>query len=290
MPTTEFLTKTYGGISHSLCIAYFCSLKYTVSMPLFDNARYDLLVDFGDSIKRVQCKTAKIYKDSKNPHYNRVRLGHGSQKCYKPTDFDLLWIITNEFAYLIPMSDIPITDNEEVVGISLSPKYNTFIVDIPFLSQKDPQRRLTTIPLSENEKKRIEQLYLSGESLKSTAMLMGLKESQVESYLYTHSIRKNHFITPEIENKILEMYKSGTLVAEIVKETGFTRAAIQKVVKGSGIPRRAPRINPEWKPQIIEMYKSGKGPLEISARFGIKRQAIASFIHRQKWLVDMPTS
>lgn len=51
-------TRKQGDIGLSEAIAYYTKLGYVVSVPLTEATKYDLLIDDGDSIKRVQCKTS----------------------------------------------------------------------------------------------------------------------------------------------------------------------------------------------------------------------------------------
>lgn len=90
------MTTAIGGIAEMYAAIYFVKRKYIVSRPLFDNARYDLLIDNGRKILKVQVKSRK----SKN---GRVVIelysSHGKQRGhrnYKNGDFDLLFIYVPE--------------------------------------------------------------------------------------------------------------------------------------------------------------------------------------------------
>jgi len=59
-----FNEKQIRGITTELvCMQKFIELGYIVSVPYGNNSRYDLLVDNGKTIWRIQCKTAKLYKN-----------------------------------------------------------------------------------------------------------------------------------------------------------------------------------------------------------------------------------
>jgi hypothetical protein len=49
-------TKQQGDIGVAMAIAYYTSQGHVVSVPLTDNARYDLLVEIDEEFVRVQCK------------------------------------------------------------------------------------------------------------------------------------------------------------------------------------------------------------------------------------------
>ena len=48
-----------GTIGVGIAIGYYSSHGYIVSVPLTDIQKYDLLIDNGDGIKKVQVKTAR---------------------------------------------------------------------------------------------------------------------------------------------------------------------------------------------------------------------------------------
>jgi len=56
MPTVN--TKDKGDETEVKIIAKLISRGYTVSIPFGDNDKYDLVVDDGDQLYRIQCKTA----------------------------------------------------------------------------------------------------------------------------------------------------------------------------------------------------------------------------------------
>jgi hypothetical protein len=51
-------TKHRGDESESKIIHEFVSDGYSVSIPFGDNDKYDLIVDSGENLYRIQCKTA----------------------------------------------------------------------------------------------------------------------------------------------------------------------------------------------------------------------------------------
>jgi hypothetical protein len=56
-------TKDKGDLSEVMAIAAFTTKRLSVSVPIGDNQRYDLLVDVRGKIKRVQVKTGRIKGD-----------------------------------------------------------------------------------------------------------------------------------------------------------------------------------------------------------------------------------
>lgn len=87
-------------------IAYFGCNGYTVSVPLNDTQDYDLIVDNGVSLKKVQVK-ATSQVDGKGEYAVSLRSTGGTRgTAYKnvlDTDIDLLFVLcSNSDAYLIP--------------------------------------------------------------------------------------------------------------------------------------------------------------------------------------------
>ncbi len=53
-------TQIKGLTTELICMQKFIELGYIVSVPYGNNSRYDLLVDNGATIWKIQCKTAKL--------------------------------------------------------------------------------------------------------------------------------------------------------------------------------------------------------------------------------------
>ena len=58
-------TVSIGDIGEAMAIADFTKAGFVVSAPLSNNARYDLIIDNGEKIYRVQVKTTESVKDEK---------------------------------------------------------------------------------------------------------------------------------------------------------------------------------------------------------------------------------
>lgn len=282
--------KTQGGISHSICIAYFLSIGSVVSFPLFDDAPYDLLVDDSNDILKIQCKTATGNDKYKSGKAKYPRIGLNVDKHHKPTfttSFDYMWVMSREFCYLIPSIEIPHDESGMLRSFVISRKYSSFIVNLPFPSGKEPERPMSPSPMTESEIERATVLFDSGETYRTIGKIMGLPDYKVQYYLQKGGLRRNNYITPEEKLKIVDLYSSGMSVNEIAIQYDRSKSAVAKIVKNAGLSTKEPVVKPEWKPEIIEMYRNGATPLEIAQKFGIKRpNSISTFLHRQKWLVN----
>lgn len=98
--------KHRGNAGLSYAIAYFGCNGYTVSVPLNDTQDYDLIVDDGSSLKKVQVK-ATSQVDNKGEYSVSLKSSGGTAgaayKNVRDTDVDLLFVLcSNLDAYLIP--------------------------------------------------------------------------------------------------------------------------------------------------------------------------------------------
>jgi hypothetical protein len=115
-------TKQQGTVGMGAAIAYFTFIGYIVSIPLNDSQKYDLVVDDGKKLNRVQVKTSRFRKFK--AFYVQVQQSGGSRKAATRTKFnnkssDLLfvWCVDGSI-YLIPSKHVTATN-----GFTLGPKY-----------------------------------------------------------------------------------------------------------------------------------------------------------------------
>lgn len=102
--------KQKGSLAVASAISYFVSSGYTVSIPLSDTAKYDLVVERKGSFQAVQCKyagyerrpgifSAPLYVSGGNRSAGNRRIK------YQVNDFDLLFILCpNGNMYAIPFA------------------------------------------------------------------------------------------------------------------------------------------------------------------------------------------
>ncbi|MCL4835668.1 MAG: hypothetical protein KJZ86_24730 [Caldilineaceae bacterium] len=101
-----------GNLAVANAILYFVSEKYTVSIPLADTAKYDLVVEHNGTFQAVQCKYTGY---ESNPGIFSVPLyvsggnrSAGNRRIrYESSDFSLLYVLcANGNEYLIPFEEI----------------------------------------------------------------------------------------------------------------------------------------------------------------------------------------
>lgn len=93
-------TQRKGDIAKARAIATFTSLGYDVAMLLTESAAYDLIVDIGGALLRIQCKFCSSgMVDLRRIHCNAQ--GYVVKKT-KANDYDWLYVLTaNGNEYLI---------------------------------------------------------------------------------------------------------------------------------------------------------------------------------------------
>ena len=102
-------TKDKGDETEAEIIRELISCGYSVSIPFGDNDKYDLVVDDGSSLHRVQCKTGWANKEDTmrfNTHSQTTREGEYHEKTYHgEIDAFLVRYPANETTYWIDIDD-----------------------------------------------------------------------------------------------------------------------------------------------------------------------------------------
>ena len=86
-------TQRKGDIAVSQAIARFTKMGYDVALPLTESASYDLIVDTGKELKRVQVRYCSVKEVA-------LRRIHSNSKGYvvkktKPNAYDWLYVFKN---------------------------------------------------------------------------------------------------------------------------------------------------------------------------------------------------
>lgn len=101
--------KNKGNLGIGKSISFFTEREYTVSIPLNDTQKYDLVVEIEGVLKKVQVKTTTS-KDGENYQVD-LRTTGGNRSRYKNEKFDsskidFLFIYTEDGSWLIPSCEI----------------------------------------------------------------------------------------------------------------------------------------------------------------------------------------
>ena len=108
-------SKKQGDIGMCYAMAYYAKLGWTVSVPVTDSQDYDLIVDSGTRLFKVQVKTTRCKAPSGNYIASLTtnggnRSGSGKTKKFNDNSSDLLFVLTETGdCYSIPTSDISTT-------------------------------------------------------------------------------------------------------------------------------------------------------------------------------------
>ena len=119
--------KQKGNLAIASAIKHFVSSGYTVSIPLADTAKYDLVVERNGTFQAIQCKYAGY---EGNPGIFSVPLyvsggnrSAGNRRIkYQRGDFDLLFVLcANGRMYVIPFHEIA---NQTTVNVGRGSKWS----------------------------------------------------------------------------------------------------------------------------------------------------------------------
>ncbi len=96
-----------GDIAEARVLASLLEANYSVSVPWGDNQRYDLLVDTGTNIQKVQCKMGRLKNGSID---FSLRSTPGKGKKPKPygnsVDSYGVYCPETDMCYLVPVEDV----------------------------------------------------------------------------------------------------------------------------------------------------------------------------------------
>lgn len=90
-------SKAQGNIGLGQAIAYFTSEGYSVSIPLTESQRYDIIVDDGETLYRVEVKTSSFKRASYEVQLATAggnQSWNGKPKPLSERDCDLLFVYT----------------------------------------------------------------------------------------------------------------------------------------------------------------------------------------------------
>ncbi len=85
-------------------------LGYTISKPFGDNSKYDLIVDTGIELQRIQIKSTKRKENSSGMNCYNCIVCHGkdNKKKYSKNDIDyvVVYVIPEDTWYKIPVDEV----------------------------------------------------------------------------------------------------------------------------------------------------------------------------------------
>lgn len=99
-------TNIVGHITEAKILTRFLQKGYSVSLPYGGKEHYDLIVDTGDKLLRVQCKTAQLLEDGTIIQFSVTRRDRrtGKKALYKNVDYFAAYCPQLDETYLYPAS------------------------------------------------------------------------------------------------------------------------------------------------------------------------------------------
>lgn len=123
-------SRKQGDVGLGYAIAYFTKMGYTVSIPLTDNQKYDLIFEENNELKKVSIKTSRQWNKLKKYLKVTLKTSGGNKSGHKiiyfnKNEVDYLFILTLNGLYLIPSSDV-----NQKSTLTLTEKYDKYIVQL----------------------------------------------------------------------------------------------------------------------------------------------------------------
>lgn len=102
-------TQIKGAITEQKCFLKCIEQGWTVSKPLFDNARYDFIADTGERLLKIQIKTSAWNEDKTAFSFNgysQHSIGHGNKRMrYTNKEIDFFMTEKDDIFYLYPAEE-----------------------------------------------------------------------------------------------------------------------------------------------------------------------------------------
>lgn len=104
-------TLISGDVTELQCILAFESRGYYTSIPFSGSCRYDVVVDIGGKLLKIQCKTSHLYKnDETSIAFDGTRSTTNTQKTtrykYTKEEIDYFYTWYNGYDFLIPVEEV----------------------------------------------------------------------------------------------------------------------------------------------------------------------------------------
>lgn len=103
------ITQVKGNLVELQCIMKFMSMGFECSTPYGNQAKYDILVDIGDEILRIQCKKSRWIDDRKSISFQTCSQTTNTQKTvkhlYTSKDIDYFATCWEDNVYLVPVEE-----------------------------------------------------------------------------------------------------------------------------------------------------------------------------------------
>ena len=108
-PPVQKDTKRVGDVAEAQVLAALVRSGYSVSIPFGENNRYDIILDIGGELSRVQVKAGRLRDGAIifNCYSSHSHRGGSSCKSYVgEVDYFAVYCAQNERVYLVPIADL----------------------------------------------------------------------------------------------------------------------------------------------------------------------------------------
>jgi len=126
--STKRDTKRIGDISEAQVITAFTKLGYDVLLPFGENHRYDLVVDDGANLFRIQVKTGRVRDGviKYNCSSSHAHRGGTARPYFGQIDYLAVYCPETEKVYILPEKELTATS----AHLRLSPPRNNMVKSI----------------------------------------------------------------------------------------------------------------------------------------------------------------
>jgi PD-(D/E)XK endonuclease len=126
-------TKSIGDRSEAIVLAELVKRGYLVSIPFGENQRYDLIIDDGTRLSRVQVKTGRlrggvIVYNCSSSHAHR---GGAARPYFREIEYLAVYCPDTEKVYMLPEQELTATS----AHLRLSPTRNNMVKTIRWASE-----------------------------------------------------------------------------------------------------------------------------------------------------------
>lgn len=142
--------KEQGNIGETIAMCYYGLLGYSVSKPIFEHSHYDLIVDDGDTLMRVQVKTSS-YKSKYGKYQVALKTtggnksGNGIVKKINSNKVDVIFVYTMDGN----LYEIPAIDVHNMGAVNLSPDSKYYIKHWSSGGVGESRQSVKLLPLGE---------------------------------------------------------------------------------------------------------------------------------------------
>jgi hypothetical protein len=101
-------TSSIGNKSEAIVLAALVHAGYSTLLPFGGGRPYDIAIDVGDKLLRVQCKTGRLLKEGVVFFPTAIWCRNMSYRSYRgDVDFFGVYCPATEQVYLVPIADVP---------------------------------------------------------------------------------------------------------------------------------------------------------------------------------------